>query len=40
MMQDDDTDHHKSEHISVDTGEFTGLSDIEEDNFDHQEEVL
>jgi len=44
MKQGDDTDHDigdgKSEGESEDTGESTLSSDIEEDNLDHQQEVL
>jgi hypothetical protein len=44
MMQDDDTDQDigddESEGESEDTGETTLSSDIEEDDLDHQQQVL
>jgi len=40
MNQDDETDQDISDDDSEDTGESTLSSDIEEDDFDHQQEVL
>src|SRR5882757_5598110 len=40
MNQDDETDQEIGDDESVDTGESTLPSDIEEDDLDHQQEVL
>jgi len=40
MNQYDETDHKIGDDESEDNGEFTSSSDIEEDNWDHQQEVL
>ena len=40
LNQDDDTDPEIGEDESEDTGQFTVSSDIEEDDLDHQQEVL
>jgi len=40
MNQDDETDQEIGEDDSGDTGQSTGSSDIEEDDLDHQPEVL
>jgi hypothetical protein len=40
MNQDDETDQEIGDDDSEDTGEYTLLSDIEEDNLDHQQQVL
>jgi len=40
MYQDDKTDHEIGDHNSEDTRESTLSSDIEEDDLDHQHELL
>ena len=40
LKQDDDTDQESSDDESKDPAESTLLSDIEEDDLDHQQEVL